>query len=69
MHNHVMISAPNPGTPDDDVTPDRRQGRIAARAGRPDADNPYIGMGRVEWYLGFYDVGLEKFFAHAGRTR
>ena len=59
----IPIAEPNPGTPDDDVPPERLQGRVAAREGRPDGANPYIGMGRVDWYLGYYDVGLERFFA------
>jgi hypothetical protein len=53
---------PNPGTPDDWVSLQRRMGRTAARDGRPVGANPFPGAGRVDWYLGWYDVRLRRFY-------
>ena len=56
----------NPGTPDDDVNPERMHGRQAARHGVQVDDNPHPhgtpGGRRIAWYLGWYDVRLAKFY-------
>jgi len=55
---------PNPSTPDSQVSPGRLEGRRAARVGRLADENPHAGAkeGRVDWYLGWYDVRLRKFY-------
>jgi len=62
-----IIDTPNPGTPDAEVCIVRRMGRSAARQGMPDTECPYEHTGslnnnRVQWMLGYYDVGLERFW-------
>lgn len=60
------IASPHPGTPDDSVSLARRCGREAARRGEPDTTCPYpstvSNSRRTDWMLGYYDVGLERFF-------
>jgi len=52
----------DPGTPDAEVAAMRLRGRRAARR-RNQADEPPIGCsGRVEWWLGWLDVRLERFY-------
>jgi hypothetical protein len=62
------IESPHPGTPDAEVCIVRRMGRAAARDGLLDTACPYDHTGllnnnRTQWMLGYYDVGLERFFA------
>jgi hypothetical protein len=56
------INPPHPGTPDDDVSQERLEGRVAARKGVSDSENPYTGAGRQDWYLGWYDVDLKRHY-------
>jgi hypothetical protein len=61
------IESPHPGTPDAEVCVVRRAGRSAARLGLPDSACPYdhscsLNNNRVQWMLGYYDVGLERFY-------
>jgi hypothetical protein len=61
-----IIDTLNPGTPDAEVCIVRRRGREAARQGLPDTECPYEHTGslsnnRLQWMLGYYDVGLERF--------
>lgn len=57
------MERPNPGTPDDEIPDDRLVGRIAARGGKSVDANPFVRAGRVDWFLGWYDVRLERFYA------
>lgn len=57
------VDANNPGTPDNLVPKARLNGRKAARDGRPSDDGLDVRLtDRVQWYLGWYDVGLEKWY-------
>jgi hypothetical protein len=66
----VPIEEPNPGTPDDQVSRFRMDGRLAARFGPILRDGlpgglqpPEIGEpGRVDWWLGWYDEQLRRFY-------
>lgn len=59
---------PNPGTPDELVSPVRLSGRRAARehvASDPTGDSvcpPLSKPNRVDWWLGWYDERLKRFF-------
>jgi hypothetical protein len=61
------IDEPHPGTPDNAIPKIRLEGRIVARRGLSDKACPYesgklVNNHRVQWMLGYYDVGLERFF-------
>ncbi len=49
----------NPGTPDDDVSPMRLEGRQAYRKADESLEP---AQGRIEWWLGWYDEQLRRFF-------
>ena len=54
-------SVHNPGTPDDDLQPERLQGRLAYRAKmRPEA--PFSIKDRIAWYDGWFDEPLGMFY-------
>ncbi len=58
---------PHPGTPDDEVTLVRRIGRDAARRGDCEESCPYkhgppADDRRMQWFLGFLDVRLWRFY-------
>ncbi len=51
----------DPGTPDLDVSRERLEGRIAFRIG--DGECPYLhGQPRIDWFLGYYDGRLRRFY-------
>lgn len=53
----------NPGTPDEDISQERLRGRQAYRRGLPCSQNPYpSGAARMDWYAGWYDVRLKRFY-------
>lgn len=67
-------SAVNPGTPDGEVSRLRLSGRLAFRRRGmvlgdrlpPELPLPPIGEhGRAEWWLGWYDERLKRFYGRA----
>jgi len=58
-----VVGEPNPGTPDEEVSPMRLRGRMAARLHLEQP--PLRKQDRTDWWLGWYDVQLERFYRKA----
>ena len=56
------LSPHNPGTPDVDISPLRLKGRIDARRGYGESISPFRGYAKIEWFLGWYDERLRRFW-------
>lgn len=62
------LKEPHPGTPDSQVPRQRRAGRLAARRGAKDCPHTLCegsANDRTQWWLGWYDVRLARFFVAA----
>ena len=59
---HDKPSPHNPGTPDDDVPPMRLKGRQAYRDDDKASVPVHDQAGKIEWWLGWYDERLRRFF-------
>lgn len=67
VQNDEWVDANTPATADQLVTVTRLEGRVFHREGGVASDCPYPSAGgsndmRTQWMLGFYDIGLEKYY-------